>query len=251
MHHGLRWSVIALVTLAMTAALGWQRLQTIELQSRWAETEVARARARQVRDERERLQRSLPSAETVAGWEKAKQRNVALQAEIDRIAVSVQAAEARVAASEQPAGFVLGRRLSAAEWRNAGSSTPGAAAETAFWAAAGGDIDALARLLVLDHLARPAAEAWFASLPAEVRAKHPTVERLIAFLTVRDVPVGSAQLVREQAYSPQLTVLQFRVEGPGAPARYVQLGFNRYDGWKLVVLPSVIEKYAAALKSGS
>jgi hypothetical protein len=66
------------------------------------------------------------------------------------------------------------------EWENAGRATPTAAFETMLWAWHTRDYDVLATLIGFNDAAKAKLDAWFAALPASVRAKFGTPERAIA-----------------------------------------------------------------------
>lgn len=102
---------------------------------------------------------------------------------------------ADVARAVPSSALPLGEWSSARTWQNRGSATPHAAVESTLWAAAGGDVTALKNLFVLGEATREKAEALRARLPAELRDRYATAEDLIAAFTVRDIPLGDAQLV--------------------------------------------------------
>src|SRR4051812_41945177 len=67
----------------------------------------------------------------------------------------------------------------ASAWTNAGKATPATAIETVLWAAAGGDVEAVADTIALSPTARQKADALWAQLSDETRAKYGTPEKLM------------------------------------------------------------------------
>ena len=161
--------------------------------------------------------------------------------------VAVKAIEA--AKPREPS--ILEGPLPASAWRNAGSATPAAALETVLWAAAGGEVDALAGLLRFDAGVRARVDALFAGLPETTRAEYGTPERLIAALTARDVPQGKAKLSDTKAdiSGDRWMVMQIS-ETEGKAPRGVLFSLRPEGGtWGLVVPASAVEKYAVMLET--
>lgn len=161
-------------------------------------------------------------------------------------ATAAAAENARVSAERK---FKVGITVAAANWTNAGSTTVEATLETVLWAGAGGDVQTLAQTFSLMD-PRAAQKAW-ANAPESLRRQYATAEQLIAFLAIRDVPAGSAQIRRinplEDWPNPaaQVTLL---VKDEQEKGRDIDLIFtNTGDGWKLVVWPDVVTNYAAML----
>lgn len=159
------------------------------------------------------------------------------------------------AASVPPATrFVAGATVPASEWKNAGAATPEAALESALWAAVGGDVEAFARRLVLDWKARaPAKELWESLTPA-MRADYDTPEKLMAFLSIKDVPTGSAQVRRwmqpsgESGVIQPVTIALLSPDGAGKEVQLVLAREPQTTEWKLMVTQAAITKAAAMLK---
>ncbi len=145
---------------------------------------------------------------------------------------------------------ILETQVRASEWRNAGTATPVATLETVLWAAAGGDVDKLASLLVFDPGVRAKAEALLAGLPEATRKEYGTPERLIAALTAKDVPLGMAQIFDPKAEDASGRHIVVNLLPPtGAGARFMAVSLRQEGSvWKLGVPASAVEKYAAMLK---
>lgn len=104
-------------------------------------------------------------------------------------------AEQAAARAARPPDLPVGNWTSASEWKNRGHATPHATVETALWAAAGGDVSTLKSLLILAEPTREQAAALLARIPDGSRSLYTTPEDLIASFTVKNIPVGEAQLV--------------------------------------------------------
>ena len=224
-----------------------------------AEIGRERAAARALDDVRAEHAR-LRAAQSVAGEsEHAAAGGAVLEqarAEVEslrrKVAASARAeAEKKAAAPER---FAVGRTEPAAEWKNAGTATPAAALETALWAGAGGDVAAFAKtILLLNERTRRDAQALLDSLPEATRSLYGSPEQLIAFLSIKDVPLGAVR-VRQSSELPNWPApawqMQVQLTAADGKQRDANLLFmNPGDGWKLVVLEGVVAKYAAQLKS--
>ncbi len=150
--------------------------------------------------------------------------------------------------------FAAGTKIAASEWRNVGNATPQATLETALWAAAGGDLDAFAaNLLLSDAGARNAAQALFNRLPEPERERYRTPERLIAALTIPDVPTGAVEVrawSEPDSNRPTRFVAATFSAADGASKKVTLMFVDREDGWKLGLTRSAVAKYAAQLTRG-
>lgn len=138
-------------------------------------------------------------------------------------------------------------------WKHAGQRTPTDATQTALWAAAGGDLKALAAAIVLEPAAREKAHALMDKLPREVAAQLATAEDFVALLTAGDVPLTEAHVFDPKGDAPPrwaVRVVEFRdAQGKTrvAPLRLYQASEAE---WRLVVPEAALEKYAARLAGG-
>lgn len=110
-----------------------------------------------------------------------------------------RAAERRVAPDRAvtPAvtnAFAMGQWTPVTEWKKEGQSTPRSAISTLLWAAAGGDLAAVQKILKFDDAARIAARAWFETLPPATRSLYATPEDLVASVTMGRIPPTTAEL---------------------------------------------------------
>lgn len=136
----------------------------------------------------------------------------------------------------------------AAEWRNRGRASPTDAMETALWAAAGGDVTALAEMLELAPAARAKAEALLQRLPETIRAQTATPEQLVALLGSTDVPLGSAMILTPDTKDAPGTWRVAQIsDGKGKLKRAAIALTEKAGRWSLVVPESAIDRYAARL----
>lgn len=141
------------------------------------------------------------------------------------------------------------RWIPASEWKNAGRATPAATIETALWAAAGGDLDALAGALRMEDAVRAKAVAILAGLPTPTRAQYRTPEHFAALFTAKDIPTESSMQItgQKELGADQVSVAVMLQGGTRAQGRVIMLQ-RSIDGWQLVVPEGAIDKYAAMLK---
>lgn len=156
--------------------------------------------------------------------------------------------EEAVAAVQAERSPVNDEMVDASNWKNAGRFTPAAALETTLWAAAGGDLDALANSLVLAPEARVRAEALLASLPDSMRASYATPEHLIALFTVKDIPLGSMQVRKQTPRGSDETAVRVRLRSAEGHVKDAELTLRRDEGgWRLVVPESAVRRYETML----
>lgn len=245
------WLMLAALTLVVGAALVWQGHVAAGLRHEIAGLRAqARERAR-LEAEHQRLAAAQPTPEERATLLAERAAVTQLQAELEalRRRAAEAAAARRAEASERTqqipplAGNVLAHQL----WQNRGAATPAATFETTLWAAAGGDIDALAALLALDPDARTEATALFAQLPAKFRHEFGSPERLVAVLTAKDVPLGSATILGQYPSSTDTKVAAqiFDAEGQQKVSLFSLRAES--DRWRLVVPGNAVKRYAAWL----
>jgi len=215
------------------------------------ELESARAAARAsalLESKNRELRLTQPSAEELHALRADHETLSQLQTELSRLK---RGADDRVEAAKRSPKLEAskgvwpnaGPELSSQTWRNAGRNTPAASFETTLWAAAGGDVDALAAGLLLSDPTQ--VRALLAELPPEERAKYTTPERLIATLMAKDVTAHSIQVLDQVTGSnPDNVDLTVRLNSSGGAEK--QVTFNTYhvpDGWKLVVPKLVLTNY--------
>jgi hypothetical protein len=239
--------LVVVLVIAIAATLG----------SQWMATEAQRVELARVQEEHRELARlrsehdRLTAAQMTAA-EREKGRTdraalVALQAEVEnarrRVDDVLQIAEEKRLAKER---FPVGTVVAASEWRNAGGATPAAALETVLWAAAGGDVGVFAQRLDFATGAEAAARALWESLPPALRSQVHSPAEAVAYLSIKDVPLGSAEVRRwQESDGPQQHVL-VQLSQSGGWSKQANLFFHRLGGeWKLMVTAPVVARYAA------
>jgi hypothetical protein len=245
-----RRSLVFIAALAVAAAtlLGWQRHIATELR---AEIDRQRDQAKdRARAQAESLHPAPAPVPAVDAEILAEQAAVAqLRTHLEAMQRRVREATAVRPAPSAETPPLLGNIVAFNQWKNAGQATPAAAFETALWASATGDIDTLAKLLVLDPDMRAQANALFARLPESERRNFGSAERLIAFLTAKDVPLGRATILNQNpsATGTQLTAQIFDAEGK----QKLSLFSLRAEGdrWQLLVPPNALKRYTAWMQA--
>ena len=170
--------------------------------------------------------------------------------ETARLRRQVDEARSAEREDEKQRRFAIGITMPGSDWKNAGTSSVRAALETALWCGASGDFETLGRTIFFENQkTRTEADALLQRLRAEIPSEIVTPELLIAFLTVRDVPRGSVEV---RKYTPiegwpgPTQLVELFMTGEDASTRDTRLLFKQHnEQWKLVVMASVVEKYAA------
>lgn len=230
-------------------ALGWQHRTQAQLQRQCDDLRGPQAGVARQQQENQRLAATLPAAADLARLRADHAAIARLRAEIEALRARTQAAAEEARSADR---FEAGSKVPFGEWRNAGTATSKATLETVLWAAAGGDVEQFARCLSLpEGRARERAQTLLASLPSSVRDQYGTPERLVAFFAIKDVPLGTAQVVGwdKPTSTPASVQVQVQLSTPDGPMKEVMLRFaSQGDDWKLVVPETAVAKYAAMLK---
>ncbi len=241
------WVLLGCLGVALGLGLVWQRLQRWPLEAELVTLRAERQEISRLQEQRARLSAAqVPEAEL--------QRLRSDRQAIDRMRREVAELRAKAELRLQPPlapppeRFAMGVDMPAAEWRNAGAATAAAALETVLWAAAGGDVEAFARRIRCDAAARTAALELLQSLPPAERARQASPEALLAYLSIKDVPIGTATVTTWSGRSDTVQSASVTLAAPGEKPRRVYLVFVR-DGeeWKLRATDTAVAKYAAAL----
>lgn len=250
----ISWSVIAAAAVIVGGGWWLQRAKGDQLKAELAAKQERRAEWERVSALNRQLRETQIPAEEL---ERLRADRQAVSRLRDELAALEGAAKkptptpAPKAAEAQAAGGRT-RTIPSVEWKNAGRESPAAAVETALWAAAGGDVDALAATLFLGEAARRRAETVLAGLSPEARQQYPTPEKFAALFTARDLPSVGELVLFQAAPRSETEIIQTAAVRGGESGRLknVELTSRRFDdGWKLEVPESAIDKYAAALKA--
>jgi hypothetical protein len=242
--------VVTALMAGAAALLGWQQREAAGLREAIARREAQQRERAQLVAENRRLASAKPSDEEMEELVSRLTQAERLRAQLAALREREEAA-AKAAASSRPAAATLplpslaGGLVSADHWQNVGQATPDAAFETALWAAAQGDLDALAGILAFDPAARQEAATLFGRLPPAAQAEFQTPERLIAVLTAMDIPLGRATILRQQAMPGGTNVTAKMIDATGRETRGVFLLKAEGDRWQLQVPAAAVRKYAA------
>jgi hypothetical protein len=242
-----------LVVMTGLAGLGIQHRETLALRERRTEQERLAAEAARLAAEHRRLASSQIPADELARRREDRTVLMALANEMESIRLRTKAEP--VAGSMRPAAAARPSLryayLPVEAWENRGATNPDAAFETALWAAARGDLDTLAGLLVFDDNARAAATALFDRLPAALRGDMDTPEKLVALFTAKAIPLGSARIL-VQTHDDEEAKLSAELRDPAGVARYIQVNLRTAgDRWQLVVPAATVDKFADQLRPPS
>lgn len=251
------WWILGIALCAFAAAIAWQHRALGTLKEKLSKEKSEATSLASVRDENRRLLARLPSdaerrrlAAAAAEMPKAHEEVVRLR----EIAAQAKRAEAERQSSPETR-FAVGCTQRTADCVPSGAATPQAALETALWACTGGNIDAFAKSIqFMNGRDRRAAVALMESLPAAMRSQLDSPEKMIAFLTIPDVPLGTVKVrdtkTLEGWPSPAVRMsLLFKAENDKAKESNLLLMQTGAD-WKLLVTEAVVAKYAAALRQG-
>lgn len=171
-----------------------------------------------------------------------------------------------------PPTLAVGEMKPWRSWQNHGQSTPGAALETALWAAAGGDVRTFASLLEIDPSTRAKISALLTRLPSVAASAYSGPEALIAAVAMKNIPLADAQLAwlhesdtdhaflglllndPEHTSTPPAVIVPgpADVPPPALPdsrnSKLTFLALHRSDGaWHLLVPASAIDRVAREL----
>ena len=255
--HGrsITWLALALLAVGLGATWITRRSELLALQRELTRTREAQSARIQPQSP------AVPPSQALGDSSNAR----AAEEEADRAAIvrwraEIQQIKARALARAQPRNApkevaapplsMLNEMVPSAQWKNAGQATPAATFETALWAAAAGDVDALSRLLSIDPVVRVEAIKLMQKLPESLRHEYTTPEQVIALFSARDVPVdGAAQVLDPGTTGPVGTRLVAVVRGADNSRRQAHLTLKQEGaGWRFVVPVSAVERYAALIK---
>jgi hypothetical protein len=257
MRHLTGWILVAAVMGLAASGWCWKYRQTLELRNLVFEGREKASDLARLEEEN----RVLKAAELPLGEQLQLKADyiaaAALRDEIEVLRASDKVSkEARTSAQETSVvRFAPGAIVPATAWRNVAAASPASVLETALWAAAGGDVEAFANVIWLDAAARPAAQGLLQELPENVRREFTTPEQLMAFLSIKEVPLGSASVrnwdIDESGGMPFASAKILLTAADGS-VRDVQLGFVKTPSqWKLVMRKEAVAKLAATFKANT
>jgi hypothetical protein len=240
-----QWGLVGLALAVFGGLLMGQRLQRQRLHEELAELRAQRLAVKQSTPETWRVEKAaIDPAPTRNRDDELSQ----LRREVAGLKRKFR--EMELAERKQPEPAAI-RNLAVGDWANAGRATPQAALETALWAAAAGELDALEQTLILDERARDAAGQLFERLSPEARTEYPNPERLIALLAAKDVPASTmmahvSELPSRAAGEARLRVKLQDASGATRTGRLTLRATGA--GWRVVVSDRDVTRLAANLK---
>jgi hypothetical protein len=242
------WCIVAAVLAACILGVDFELRAGSALQRQLAEQRAEKQELDRLAQENARLRAAGDAALATAS-------DLALTEAKADLAALERALAAKQTAADQPIPserFDTGTKIGSSDWKNAGLTTPPATFETVMWAAAGGDVDVLAGSLTFTNdAAKKAAQTLFDGLPAEARTRYSTPEKLIAALSVPDIPTASVEVrgwsASESALPTRFVSAAFTA-ADGSRKESTLIFCRREDAWKLGVSKAVVAKYAAQLK---
>jgi hypothetical protein len=242
---------LAWLVAIIAAGLAWQHRATSALRAELAERERAAREEKRVSDEQAALHARQVSPEERAARQEEHEAWVALTGEIatQRTRLGAKKPVAAPKPRSSAPHTLKEAPVGADEWRDVGQKTPAAAFETALWAAAGGDLAKLASTLELDDATRETAAAYFDRLPAALQREVGTPDQLVALLTARAVPLGSAWILGQFDEQPGESSVLARLADAEGNKRELMLLLRAHEGsWRLVVPPQAMAKYTSFLQ---
>lgn len=136
------------------------------------------------------------------------------------------------------------------QWRDAGAATPQATFESVLWAAAGGEVKTLADLLTIDPQVRSNVDEYFARLPPALKTELGSADQLLALLTAKDIPLGSARITGVLPTNESETRLITQLTDDRGQKKIAAFKLRTEDGrWRIVVPPGVVIKYRDTLQA--
>jgi len=243
--------LIALLGVLIAGGLTWEHRVTTALCDELGRRKRAAAEDGNLKAEYAALLGRQVPPEELARRRAEQEAWTNLAGEIATLRSRIEAKKPDAAASPSPAQArsLKEAALTMGEWRNVGQETPAAAFETALWAAASGKVEELAAGLELDASTRDAAATIFNRLPPALQREVGTTEQLVALLTARDVPLGSAWILGQFDMGPNETRVVAQLADPEGNKRDLLFILREREGhWRLVVPRQIMTKYAAFLQ---
>jgi len=197
------------------------------------ELDAARAEIAQLQDQ-------------VAGLTKATQT-------LTRMAQSAPATPAAAAPASKYDG-VPTRLKPIAALTNAGRQNPNAALETLLWAAAGGEVEAVADGIEFSPTGRERADQMFAQLSDDTRAKYGTPEKLLALMIAQNAATLTGMQVLGQREMDQPDQVGMRIRFGNDQGQTKEDSFLLHRGtdgtWRLMVSENTVDKFSKQMLGG-
>jgi hypothetical protein len=256
------WMIPVLLAAVMAALLLAQRWEQAALTHRIEKTRDRLEALTRLNAENRALAKTALTPEALAHLRADRDALSRLRAEAETLRQAAYTRE-RSSHNKKPAtspsanATMRDAMMESAQWRNLGRSSAPDAIETALWAAAGGEVDLLQESLLLDDSARKKAQELFDGLMPELRARYVSPEKLVAFLTAKDVPLGAAQILKiadqkPEAMSPPALehIVTVQLQAVRSAKRTLKITARETpEGWRLVVPESAVARYVEELKA--
>jgi hypothetical protein len=246
-----RWVFWSVVVIGVSGALAFQYRERATLRKEIDALQSRRESAARLRAENRSLAAQQPASTELALLRSDREAIATLRKEVETLRKTAGKNARRSAAPEKkkPERTMLDTMVPASAWRNVGHGTPETALETALWAAAGGEVELLARSLVLDTKAREQAVAILTALPADTRTYYGTPELLMAFLTAKDIPSDGARILKPSSAALEKGTRTVQLRDAGGTVRQTHLTLRETaEGWRLVLPEEAVMRYAKMLK---
>jgi hypothetical protein len=137
---------------------------------------------------------------------------------------------------------------------NVGQGSPLNALQTAIWATYHGNVQGLAKMIVLDPSAKGAASTVFSQLPSESQASLQDADQMVALLIEYAYPSSGTYEVSWSgpvAASTDEWLVGTKMVSESGQATLGQLTFRKVDGnWMLVVPQNVVQQLGGMLSGG-
>ena len=245
------WWMVFILFIGVAGVLVFQRSEAETLRKEIDASHVRRDQAARLRAENQSLAAEYPSNAELALLRDDREVLAGLRSEVEKLRNSAGKTRRVAGASigSKPAMTIVDGLVPESAWRNVGHETPEAAVETALWAAAGGDVELLARSLFMDTAAREQAAALLAGLPSETRAFYGTPELLMAFLTAKDIPSEGARILKPGPDAQAAGRRTVQLRDAARRLRQTHLTLKETpEGWRLVVPAEAVTRYRTMLK---
>lgn len=252
--HLLLGGILVALLAMLAVAIGRQRALNAALRQQVETLRHTEADTRRWRTENVRLSAALTAKAGTAApalapgeLERARQEVAALErliAQQQRVAAAAPFEENR----DPERGMVPPEHF-----RNVGRTTPAKAFQTAVWAAAEANFDALAQVLALSQRGRAEAQAYLDRQPPETRRRFPTPEHVLAVVTADLLGEQEGWQIGETKTADEIhATLLVRHLKLGSVQREQPLPFERdAAGWRLSVPDAAVAELADAIASAS
>lgn len=194
------------------------------------------------------VENAAPGSGAASELSRLREEMSAMRKSTQEITQFIQAASAmkNLAAGD---ALVPTKLIPADALKDQGRLSPEAGIQTALWAAVGGDVETLAKSVVLTPTAQQKAEAWFAGLSEATRQQYGTPERVIALMIARDAAgLSGVQVIGQKEIAPDNVGVRLRFGSVDGKTKDDSVLMRKVsDGWRMVIPDNAVEKFARQL----